>query len=328
MAKKVLILAGGGGHTSIALALAQALQGKTEISFLIPKGDTLSRDILGPYGRVDELIKGRFPRTSNLLFPFRFMAAFYHSFSMVNREYSVVVSTGSNFCVPPAIAAWLKSIPVINIESRVAILKPSRTALFLQRFSDNTLLQWVEQKERLRGEVVGPIFPKKRYEDKDLGYILVTGGTEGHKRLFDTIDEINLPRVIMQTGKVDPDPYRVKHPAWEVFSYSNEFEKLIAESHLVITHQGGGTIFEALMYNKPLIIVFNPELPRTATIEDTETLAERVGAKFMGEVEPWKLRELIENVCHKEFLFGEGRDKAAAIILENMRQTGIAGDNI
>ncbi len=86
MGKKVLILAGGGGHSSIALALAQTLKGKAETSFLIPDGDVLSRQLLSPYGPVDELIKGRYPNTSNLLFPFRLMASFYHSFSKIKKE--------------------------------------------------------------------------------------------------------------------------------------------------------------------------------------------------------------------------------------------------
>ena len=284
MGKKVLILAGGGGHTSIALALAQALRGKAETSFLIPEKDRLSDELLSPYGPVKELIKGRYPQTSNLLFPFRLAASFYHSFPLINGDYDVVVSTGSNFCIPPALIAWLKSIPVINIESRVAITKPSKTARLLQHFSKKTLLQWEEQKKNLEGVVTGPIFPEKRYEARDLGYVLVTGGTEGHKQLFDAVAELDLEKVVMQTGKVDPAPYREKHPNWTIIPYSTEFEKLVAESSIVITHQGGGTIFEALLYEKPLIIVFNPELTRTANTEDMLVLARKVEAPFLEVV--------------------------------------------
>lgn len=316
MGKKILILAGGGGHTSIALALAQALSGKAEIFFLIPEKDQLSRELLVPYGIVDELIKGRYPQTSNLIFPFRLAASFFSSFSKIHGAYGAIVSTGSNFCIPPALIAWLKSIPVINVESRVAITKPSKTARLLRRFSKYTLLQWEEQAKNLPGTVTGPIFPEKRYETKDLGYILITGGTEGHKRLFDAVIELDLKKVILQTGKVDPEPYKKKRPDWKVLTYSTEFERLVAESSLVITHQGGGTIFEAVLYGKPLIIVFNPEIPRSANTVDVRVLAEKVGALFLEEVNGENIQSLIlETRSLPRLRFEDGRVKAAEIIL-------------
>lgn len=314
--KRVLILAGGGGHTSIALALAQAIIGKAETSFIIPEGDRLSRELLTSFGTVDELIKGRYPQTSNLFFPFRLAAGFYRSLPKIDKKYDVVVSTGSNFCIPPAVVAWFKGIPVINIESRVAITKPSQTGALLTHFSKQTLLQWSEQAKNLKGTVIGPIFPEKRYEAKDDGYILVTGGTEGHRRLFDAIIELDLERVILQTGKVDPTPYKTRRPDWTVIKYSTEFERLVAESTLVITHQGGGTIFETVLYEKPLIIVFNPDIPRTANAEDMKVLAEKVGAPFLEEVDAEKIRTLIEKAeTIPRPNFEDGRSKAAEIIL-------------
>jgi UDP-N-acetylglucosamine:LPS N-acetylglucosamine transferase len=316
LAKRVLILAGGGGHTSIALALAQALKGKAETSFLIPEGDQLSHELLSPFGAVDELIKGRYPQTSNLLFPFRLAASFYNSLPKVTKEYNAVVSTGSNFCIPPAVIAWLKGVPVVNIESRVAITKPSKTGSLLTHFSKHTLLQWDEQKKALEGTVVGPIFPEKRFEAKDSGYIVVTGGTEGHKRLFDTVIELDLKHVIMQTGKVDPTPYRARRPKWTIIEYSTEFERLVAESSLVITHQGGGTIFETVLYGKPLIIVFNPDIPRTANTDDIRVLAVKVGAPFLEEADAEKIRaHIAEARTTPRPNFENGRAKAAEIIL-------------
>lgn len=319
MGKKVLILAGGGGHSSIALALAQTLKGKAETSFLIPDGDRLSRQLLSPYGQVDELIKGRYPNTPNLLFPFRLMASFFHSFSRIKREFGAVVSTGSNFCIPPSLIAWLKSIPIINIESRVAIAKPSKTAQFLQHFANETLLQWEEQTRNLKGTLTGPIFPEKRYEAKDNGYVLVTGGTEGHKQLFDAISELVLEKVIMQMGRVDPSPYKASHPNWEVITYSTDFERLIAESSIVITHQGGGTIFEAILYEKPLIIVFNPELTRTANTEDMRILAEKVNAPFLEQANANKIESLMLKVQSvKRHQLENGCIKAAEIIIREL----------
>jgi UDP-N-acetylglucosamine--N-acetylmuramyl-(pentapeptide) pyrophosphoryl-undecaprenol N-acetylglucosamine transferase len=315
--KKVLILAGGGGHTSIALALAQSLQGKTHLSFLIPENDQLSRSLLSPYGEVDELTKGRYPHSSNYLLPLRFLISTSQSLSKISRGHDLVVSTGSNFCIPPAFIAFMKSIPLVNIESRVAITKPSKTARLLEPFSRWTILQWEEQSKNLRGTVVGPIFPQKRFETKDAGFILVTGGTEGHKPLFDAVVKLDLNRVVMQTGKVPSETYRRLKPEWEFISYSTEFEKLIAESSLVITHQGGGTIFEAVLYEKPLIIVFNPELTRTANTEDMKLLARKVNAPFLDLPDPNKIMDLIQkSSSEKTPQFKNGRENLSQIILQ------------
>lgn len=312
-----MILAGGGGHTSIALALAQTLQAKIHLSFLIPENDQLSRRLLSPYGEVDELTKGRYPHSSNYLFPLRFLISISQSFSRVRREYNLVVSTGSNFCIPPALIAFIKFIPVVNIESRVAITKPSKTARLLRPFSEWTILQWEEQLKNLKGTVVGPIFPQKRFEIKDAGYILVTGGTEGHKSLFDAVVKLDLNRVVMQTGKVCPETYRRLKPGWEFISYSTEFEKLIAEASLVITHQGGGTIFEAVLYEKPLIIVFNPELTRTANTEDMKLLARKVNAPFLDRPDSNKILDLIQqSSSEKTPQFKNGRENLTQIILK------------
>jgi UDP-N-acetylglucosamine:LPS N-acetylglucosamine transferase len=128
---------------------------------------------------------------------------------------------------------------------------------------------------------------------------------------------LDLGNVVLQTGKVDPEPYRASHPDWIIIPYSTEFERLIAESSLVVTHQGGGTIFEAVLYNKPLIIVFNPDLTRTADTADIRVLAAKVEAPFLENAEPTALATLIRDAkAQARPNFENGRVKAAEVILE------------
>jgi UDP-N-acetylglucosamine:LPS N-acetylglucosamine transferase len=144
----------------------------------------------------------------------------------------------------------------------------------------------------------------------------VTGGTEGHKQLFDAVVELDLKKVVLQTGKVDPEPYKTKRPKWTIIPYLTEFEKLVAESSMVITHQGGGTIFEAVLYGKPLIIVFNHEIPRSANTDDMRVLAKKVGAPFLDHVDSKTIESLILEIGKQEKPhFENGRVKAAEIIL-------------
>ena len=131
MSKNVLILAGGGGHTGYGYALAQRLYGKASLYFLVPKGDSLSQKRLSKFGRVDVLIKPRGATTPTHEFIPKLAMAFAQSYNRISREYDVVVSTGSNFCIPPAFFAWMKGIPLVNIESSVRFIKASKTASIL-----------------------------------------------------------------------------------------------------------------------------------------------------------------------------------------------------
>jgi UDP-N-acetylglucosamine--N-acetylmuramyl-(pentapeptide) pyrophosphoryl-undecaprenol N-acetylglucosamine transferase len=127
---------------------------------------------------------------------------------------------------------------------------------------------------------------------------------------------------VLQTGKVDPEPYKAKHPNWTIIPYSNEFEKLVAESSIVISHQGGGTIFEAVLYGKPLIIVFNSELTRTADTEDMHVLAKKVGSPFLDHADSKTIFTLITEVEEQQKPhFENGRVKTAEIILNDLEIT-------
>ena len=283
MQRRTLILAGGGGHTGYAYALAQALHGKAPLSFLVPEGDLLSAKKLRRFGKVEFLIKPRGPKTSMPKFAARLAKAFIDSVARVSGKFEVVVSSGSNFCIPPAFIAWMKASSLVNIESSVRFSRASMTARLLQPFSAITALQWEEQKRLLNGVVVGPFIPKPEVKPWNGGYILVTGGTYGHRLLFDTIAESKLENVVLQTGRVDPTPYIKKHPEWKVITLTERFHELLAGADLVVTHFGS-TVLEAVVYRKPLVLVPNPEWTRTAGMEDAQYLAKKVNAVMISEI--------------------------------------------
>jgi len=315
--KNVLILAGGGGHTGYGYALAQRLYGRANLHFLVPKGDTLSEERLSKFGTVEFLLKPRGAKTPTKEFIPKLAKAFAEAFKKISNEFDAVVSTGSNFCIPPSFFAWMKGIPLINIESSVRFTKASKTALLLQPFSAITALQWEEQKKILKkGVVVGPLLPKPEIEPWNGGYILVTGGTLGHKQLFDAILESKLDNVVLQTGKVNPEPYRKRHPEWKVIEHSTKFYELVAGADVVVTHFGS-TILEALIYGKPTIIVPNPEWTRTAGIEDAKRLAEKVNAVLVSEITLDSLLDALKEVKGRTRLkFHDGAQTLADIILK------------
>ncbi|KPV62968.1 MAG: undecaprenyldiphospho-muramoylpentapeptide beta-N- acetylglucosaminyltransferase [Candidatus Bathyarchaeota archaeon BA2] len=316
MQGRVLILAGGGGHTGYAYALAQALYGKVSLSFLVPEGDTLSERRLSRFGKVDFLIKPRGPKTPTPIFAAGLAKAFLGSIKQPFHKFDVVVSTGGNFCVFPTIMAWMRGVPVVNIESSVRFLKPSKTARILQPFSTITALWWKEQKKLLKGVVVGPLLPKPMVKPRNRGYILVTGGTYGHKLLFDALAETNLHNVVLQTGKVDPTPYMEKHPEWKVITATERFHELLAGAGLVVTHFGF-TVFEALVYKKHIVIVVNPEWTRTVGAEDAERLARKINAVLVSEMKTETLLDAINEARERKVpILPKGAENLANMIIK------------
>lgn len=314
--KNVMILAGGGGHTGYGYALAQRLYGEANLFFLVPEGDVLSRKRLGRFGVVDFLLKPRGAKTPMRKFLPNLVRAFTESFKKISRDYDVVVSTGSNFSVPPALFGWVKGVPLVNIESSVRFTKASKTALILQPFSVVTALQWEEQRRLLKkGIVVGPLLPMPEMKPWNGGYILVTGGTFGHKMLFDAISESNLKNVILQTGQINPEPYRRKHPEWKIIRFSTRFYELVAGADLVVTHFGS-TALEAVVYRKPIVMVLNPEWKRTVGRFDAEIFAKKVNAVFVWDVKLENLLRAMEEAKRRRIPnFKDGAEKLAEVIL-------------
>jgi UDP-N-acetylglucosamine:LPS N-acetylglucosamine transferase len=316
LTKNILILAGGGGHTGYGYALAQRLYDRASLHFLVPKGDVLSQKRLSKFGNVNFLLKPREAKTPTKEFLPKLAKAFIEAFKEISTEFDVVVSTGSNFCIPPGFCAWMKGTPLINIESSVRFTKASKTALLLQPFSAITALHWEEQKKLLKkGIVVGPLLPKPEIEPWHGGYILVTGGTFGHKQLFDALSESQLKNVVLQTGKVDPEPYKRRHPEWKVLEYSARFYELVAGADVVITHFGS-TALEAVVYKKPLVMVLNPEWKRTVGKSDAELFAEKINAVFVWNVKLENLLDAIEKAKQRGIpVFEDGAEKLAEMIL-------------
>ncbi len=299
MHKRILILAAGGGHTGYGYALAQALQKKAFLSFLVPEGDLLSERRLSKFGKVKSLMLPRGPKTPAFEFAVRLARAFIDSVGQNLQNFDVVVSTGSNFCIWPAFLAWMRGMSVVNIESSVRFVKPSKTARLLQPFSKITALQWEEQKRFLKGVVVGPLLHKPEIEPWNGGYILATGGTHGHRLLFDALVETDLQNVVLQTGKVNPTRYAMKRPEWKILTITEKFHELVAGAEVVVTHLGSTTI-EAVVYRKPIVLVPNPEWTRTAGPEDAKYLAKRVNAVLISEIKPENLLTAIDVARKRE----------------------------
>ncbi len=187
------------------------------------------------------------------------------------------------------------------MESPVRFSKPTKTARILKPFSAITAFHWEEQKRLLKGVVVGPILPKPEIKPENRGYMLVTGGTYGHRLLFNAMAESNLHNVVLQTGPFDPKPYIKKHPEWKVLTFTERFHELLAGAELVVTHFGLTALEAAVVYKKPVVLVPNPEWTRTVGAEDAICLARKKDAVFVLETKKENLLNAIKEAKKEGF---------------------------
>ena len=298
---KVVITASGGGHTGYAVALAQHLADRAEMLFIVPKGDSWTRSKVEKFGRVVEVTKARRPNQSLLSSLPRLVKAFFESMRAVPKDFNVFVSSGSNHSVPPAYVAKLKGLKVVNIESSVRFTSLSSSFKAIKRVADVNILQWEEQLKLCPdGIVVGPLYEKPMYEPRDEGFVLVTGGTYGHRQLFDAVSQLDLENVVLQTGRVDPELYRRKRPRWIVFDFDPDFQKWIARATVVVTHLGKTVVDAALTYRKPVVIVPNPEWKLTAGVEDAKILAQKLNAVVVEKITPENILRAIEEAKRRK----------------------------
>ena len=292
MSKKILILAGGGGHTGYARIIAQYLFGRAELHFLVPEDDPLSKNLLDQFGSVRTLIKPRHPTTPFWRYTPRFFKAFYQSIGLIDARYDFVLSTGSNFCIPPSMISWLKGLSVINLESADRFTRASSTSRILQRFSAVTALQWDDQRKILEGAVFGPFIPVPQVSPWDGGYVLIAGGTYGYKELLEATDGSQLENIVLPTGRVLPEDYARSHPSWRVFSTIEDFHETIAGAKVVVAPPGA-TPLEAVAYGKRVVVVKYPDWSRAGTLRDAELFAEKLNAPLLSELTPSALVEAI-----------------------------------
>ena len=288
---RILITASGGGHTGYARAVALHLAGRHQLVFAIRRGDGWSRSRLAGLGRVYETWPGRSPgdpvwRSIGLA------RSLYDSLRLPRVD--AALCTGHNHSIPPCIAAWLRGAKLILLEDVYRISGGSRSVRLLSPISTLVALHWREQLGLYsRGVVVGPVYEPPTHRPWDGGYVLVTTGSHGFKRLFDTI--LGLAgrwRLVLQTGRVDPEPYR--RAGVEAFRFDPDIERWIAGASVVVTHIGVTAVNAALGYGKPVVIVYNPEWRLAAPPQDARVVASRIGARFLERLTLDGLAEAVE----------------------------------
>lgn len=316
-----LIIAGYGGHSGYAFAVVHELWklGFRDNVILVAEGQAHLVEKFREYGEVKSIALPRRPGEPLVTTLPRWARALWQSARIVlGRDISVAFASGSNFSIPPSLAAkFLKGSELLTLEAIEHFRTPSRAVRALEKIGARVFLHWEEQKALYPGgEVVGPVYEPPLYEPRDEGYVLVTTGTLGYPELLRALEALGVEEVVAQTGDVDPEPFISRNPSWRAFKYTSDIHKWIAGASVVITQQGLTASISALAYRKPTIIVWNPRVRLGAMREETRIYAERIGAAFLDSPEPSALRAAIEGAGAPAAVYPNGAEAIARRIYE------------
>ncbi len=92
--------------------------------------------------------------------PIQTLRAFFQAWTIIAREQpKLIISTGADVTVPVCIAAKLRGVPIIFIESFCRVEEPGVTGRIVSWFADKTFYQWRSLKPFYpAGTYVGSIF--------------------------------------------------------------------------------------------------------------------------------------------------------------------------
>ncbi|MCD6300758.1 MAG: polysaccharide biosynthesis protein [Staphylothermus sp.] len=323
--KRVLLIASGGGHTGYCRALAERFsEYKKDYSFkldaVIPCQDKWSKKLLEDY--VDNIFcikKLRQPYERYYKMLCNFPIALIQSIKRI-KEYDYVIASGSNHSILPAIIAKVKKnhAKILAIESHDRFVTRGKTVSLLAKTIAIPILHWEEQKRLYKkGIVVGPIVKKRKYRIEDKGYILVIGGFEGDKELYDNLVKTPLTNVVLQTGRLNPEHYKKLRPDWIVFDFDPDIDKWIAGARIVVGHTSVTLLEAAVTYKKPIVIYWNPEWSSAATFQDIVLFSKKVNAKVLVDPDPETILDTINKVKPPPDIKGNGAKNLIELILES-----------
>lgn len=277
---KVLLTAGGGGHTGYAVSIGRELATSEKLIFLVDSGDQLSIERVSTLGNVEKVVKPRSPLTPTWRFALRFLYCSFQSlYVWLEHRPNVIVSTGSNLAIPIAIIGKILGSKVVNIEDSVRIFSSSKTSRYLDLIADRTLLQWREQQKLhpKKGVYVGLLLPQVRPSTRD-GPIVISPGTFGFQHLYDVAIRTDLKNVIMIVGDLDPQKYR--KDGWITVSRLVGLDDVLSRARAVITHLGY-TAWESINYRVPVVIIPNPAW-RRSSVTEMEKVCDFIQEKGFG----------------------------------------------
>jgi len=297
MGKKIIFAVGGtGGHLFPAQALSQEL---TDCDILFAGGKLSSNPFFSKFKYPFREIRSGSPSRGNLILAsMQLLIGLFQSFRLL-KEFSpdLVIGFGSFYSFPVLLAAKIKKIPYILVESNAL---PGKVNRLLSTGAELSAIQFEEAAKHMRGpsslakmpipsELSGSIEKreaKKFYAlDPACFTLLVFGGSQGAKALNDAAVGLEGDFQVLHFWGKDTDPeilkaeYQKKGVRAHVKSFENQMHIAWKAADLALCRAGAGTLTELTHYTVPAILV-----PWPGATDDHQRINAEVQEKKGGAV--------------------------------------------
>jgi UDP-N-acetylglucosamine--N-acetylmuramyl-(pentapeptide) pyrophosphoryl-undecaprenol N-acetylglucosamine transferase len=271
----ILITTGGsGGHVVPATILYQHLSKQNNVFITTDKRGLkyLDKEI-----HQFEIIDT--PKLNNILFlPFNLLLIvflFFKSFFLLkSKKIKKLISTGGYMSLPLILAARLLKLDIYLIEPNQVLGRANRYFLSSSKkiFCYSDKIKSFPEKFKNKMIIINPlvkeVFYKKNLlkETKDKFNILVVGGSQGanifdnnlKKSIVNISKKVSI-KIIQQTSEKNipylKDFYFKNNVDSMIFSFDNNFVKIIQKADLCITRAGASTLAELSVLNIPFVAV-------------------------------------------------------------------------
>ncbi len=291
----VFVMAGGGtgGHVIPSIAVARELQQKGHEVFFIGTRQGYEGRLVPESGfriewiEIGGLMRVGLAQTMRTLMQLPVSAM--RCWKLL-AGVAGVFSMGGYVAAPVMIAAWFRGIPIVIMEPNAM---PGVTNRRFGKIAQKVLVSFAEAAEHFQKdkvEVTGlPVRPEFfEISDRDPQgrlTVLITGGSQGSRRLNQTVEEawplLGNMYLIHQTGKTDYDAvlpkFRAAKVAGQLLPFIPDMPEAFSQADVVVCRSGAGTVSELSAAGKPSILVPFPFAADDHQMHNAKAL-EKIGA--------------------------------------------------
>ena len=295
----VFVMAGGGtgGHVIPSLAVARELQAKGHEVFFIGTQQGYEGRLVPESGfRIEWIEIGGLMRVGwkkSLKTLMQIPMSVVRCWRLLVGV-SGVFSMGGYVAAPVMIAAWMRRIPMVIMEPNAM---PGLTNRRFGKLARKVLVSFEEAADHFppgHVEITGLPVRREFFEAKAKPVegrltVLVTGGSQGSRRLNQAVEEAwpllaamqTGVYLIHQTGKSDYDAvltnFRAARIAGQVLPFIADMPEAFSQADVVVCRAGAGTVSELAAAGKPSILVPFPFAADDHQMHNAKAL-EKIGA--------------------------------------------------
>ena len=142
---KILIVLGGGGHTSQMLKLVTLLEGRFEFEYVVARQDSFSEKKIRIPGNIIRINRTRNIKENLFSAILKQIVGCFEAFFIISKsDAKAIIACGPHVAAPMCFICKLLGKKIIFLESWSRIYTKSDTGRFIYSFADLFFVQWPE----------------------------------------------------------------------------------------------------------------------------------------------------------------------------------------